>query len=74
MTTAILAAPFLAFLFRAEVGLIVMAIALGAVSFLLAGALDAAHGRFHRGLRFGIGVNLVLAAACIAVAVVLLLG
>jgi uncharacterized metal-binding protein len=68
-----LAAPFIALLFRTEAGLVVMALALAAGSFLLADALAATSRQFHRWLRIGIGVNLVLAAACVALAVWLLL-
>jgi len=70
---AILAAPFIAWLFRAEAGLFLMALALAAGSFVLADALDATPEPGHRWLRLGIGVNLALAAACVAVAVGLLL-
>jgi hypothetical protein len=73
LAAAILVAPFVALLFRTEAGLVVMAVALGAGSFLLA---DAVHGTptwVHRWLRLGIGVNLALAAACIGLAVWLLL-
>ena len=73
LATAILAAPFIAWLFRAEAGLVVMAIALGAGSFLLADALGATPEQVHRWLRLGIGLNLALAAACIALAIWLLL-
>jgi hypothetical protein len=73
LTAAILAAPFIAWLFRTEAGLVVMAMALCAGSSLLAGALGATPGQFHRWLRLGIGVNLALAAACVALAVWLLL-
>ena len=69
---AILAAPFMALLFRTEAGLIVMAVALCAGSFLLADALRVTHGQFHGWLRFGIGVNLALAIACIALAILLM--
>jgi hypothetical protein len=71
-STAILAAPFIAWLFRAEAGLLVMALALGAGSFVLADALDATPGQIHRWLRLGIGLNLTLAAACLAIAIWLL--
>jgi hypothetical protein len=70
---AILAAPFIAALFRTEAGLVVMAVALCAGAFLLADALGATPGQVHRWLRLGIGVNLVLAATCIALAAWLLL-
>jgi hypothetical protein len=73
LTAAILAAPFIAWLFRTEAGLIVMATALSAGSFLLADALDATPGQVQRWLRLGIGVNLALAAACVALAVWLVL-
>ena len=68
-----LAAPFIALLFRTEAGLVVMATALSAGSFLLAGALDATPRQFHSWLRLGIGVNLALAAACVGLALWLLL-
>ena len=73
LATAILAAPFIAWLFGAEVALIVMALTLGAGSCLLAGALDATPGHIHRWLRLGIGANMMLAAACMALAIWLLL-
>jgi uncharacterized metal-binding protein len=73
LATAILVAPFIAWLFRAEAGLFVMAVALGAGSFLLADALDAMPKQIHRWLRWAIGVNLTLAAACMALAIWLLL-
>jgi hypothetical protein len=73
LAAAILAAPFIAWLFRTEAGLVVMAMALSAGSFLLADALGATHRQYHRWLRVGIGVNLALAAACLALAVWLLL-
>jgi hypothetical protein len=50
-----------------------MAVALSAGSLLLADALGATPGQFHRWLRLGISVNLALAAGCIALAVWLLL-
>jgi hypothetical protein len=56
-----------------EAALIVMALTLGAGSYLLAGALDATPGHLHRWLRLSIGANLVLAAACVALAFWLLL-
>jgi hypothetical protein len=70
---AILAAPFIAWLFRAEAGLILMGLALGAASFVLADALDATPGHFRRWVRLGIGVNIALAMACVALAIWLLL-
>jgi hypothetical protein len=73
LTAAILAAPFIAWLFGAEAALVVMALALGAGSYLLAGATDATPGHIHRWLRLGIGANLVLAAACGVLAIWLLL-
>ena len=73
LATAILAAPFIAWLFRAEAALIVMALTLSAGSYLLAGALDATPRRIHRWLRLGIVVNLAFAAACGALAIWLLL-
>ncbi|MCD6056604.1 MAG: hypothetical protein K0S99_798 [Thermomicrobiales bacterium] len=73
LATAILAAPFIAWLFGAEAALIVMALTLSAGSYLLAGALDATPRRIHRWLRLGIVVNLAFAAACGALAIWLLL-
>ena len=73
LATAILAAPFIAWLFGPEAALVVMALTLGAGSYLLAAALDATPGRIHRWLRLGIGVNLMLAAGCAALATWLLL-
>ena len=73
LATAILAAPFIAWLFRAEAGLVVMAVALGAGSFVLADARGAIPKQVHRWVRLVIGVNLALAAACIALAIWLLL-
>jgi hypothetical protein len=73
LATAILAAPFIAWLFGAEAALVVMALTLAAGSYLLAGVLDAAPRHIHRWLRIGIGTNLVLAAACSALAIWLLL-
>jgi hypothetical protein len=73
LATAILAAPFIAWLYRAEAGLVVMGLALVAGSFLLAGALDSVPEQMQRWLRLGIGVNVALAAACVALALWLLL-
>ena len=73
LATAILAAPFIAWLFGAEAALIVMALTLSAGAYLLAGALDATPRRIHRWLRLGIVVNLAFAAACGALAIWLLL-
>jgi uncharacterized metal-binding protein len=73
MATAILTAPFIAWLYRAEAGLVMMALALCAGSYVLAGVLDATSGSIHRWLRLGIGVNLILAAACVALAIWLFL-
>jgi hypothetical protein len=73
MATAILTAPFIALLYRAEAGLVMMALALGAGSYLLAGVLDATPGQIHRWLRLGLGLNLTLATACVALAIWLLL-
>ncbi len=72
-SVAILAAPFIAWLFRAEAGLILMALALGAGSFILVGALDGTPGHVHRWIRLGIGANIALAVACVALAIWLLL-
>jgi len=73
LAAAILAAPFIALLFRTEAGLLVMAVALGAGSYLLAGALPGAPEQVHRWLRLGIGINLALAAACTGLAIWLVL-
>jgi uncharacterized metal-binding protein len=73
LAMAILAAPFIAWLFGTEAALVVMALTLAAGSYLLAGALDVAPDRIRRWLRLGIGANLLLAAACGALAIWLLL-
>jgi hypothetical protein len=73
LAAAVLAAPFIALLFRTEAGLIVMAVALGAGSFLLADALQGTPQQVHRRLRLGITVNLALGAACMGLALWLLL-
>jgi hypothetical protein len=72
-SVAILAAPFIAWLFRAEAGLVLMALALGAGSFVLVDALEATSGRIHRWVRLAIGVNIALAVACVVLAISLLL-
>ncbi len=72
LTAGILVAPFIALLFRAEAGLLVMGVALAAGSYLLTEALGVIHRQFHRWLWLGISVNLALAAACLALAVWLL--
>jgi hypothetical protein len=64
-----MAAPFIASLFGAEAALVVMALTLGAGSYLLAGALEATPERMQRWLRLGIGTNLMLAVACAALAI-----
>ena len=69
LAIAILAAPFIAWLFGAQAALTVMGLALSAGSYLLAGVLDAAPGHMRRWLRLGIGANLMLAAACVALAI-----
>ena len=73
LAAAILVAPFVAGLYRAEAALVVGALALGAGSYLLASALDATPGHIRRWLRVGIGINVTLAAACVALAIWLLL-
>ena len=72
-SVAILAAPFLAWLFRPEAGLLLMALALGAGSLVLADALNATPEHVRRWVRLGIGVNVALAVACVALALWLLL-
>jgi hypothetical protein len=72
-SVAILAAPFIAWLFRAEAGLVLMALALGAGSFVLVDALEATSGHIHRWVRLAIGVNIALAVACVVLAISLLL-
>ena len=66
---AIVIAPFLALLVRLEAGLFVMALALFAVSGLLREALAAAPLRSHRWLRAAIVLDVILATACLALAV-----
>lgn len=70
---AIFVAPFIALLYRAEAGLVVMAIALGAVSLLLHEARGTAPGRAQGRLRLMLGFNIVVATACLAAAGWLLL-
>jgi hypothetical protein len=65
---AIFLAPFIALLYRAEAGLIVMALALGATSLLLHGMLDATPPRTRRWLSFLVAVNILLALACLVAA------
>lgn len=74
LALAILVAPFIAWLVRAEAGLIVMALALASGTLLLRDALDTAPHRIRRWLRLGILVNLALAVACGSLAVWLLVG
>jgi hypothetical protein len=74
LVIAILAAPFLAMLILVEAGLIVMALALGAGSFLLSDAIDVVPIRARPWLRFGIAVNVTLAVACFGLALWLLVG
>ena len=65
---AIFAAPFVALLYRAELGLVVMAVALGATTLLLRGMLTAVPGKAQRWLRLVVALNLVLALACLLAA------
>ena len=67
-TGAIFVAPFIALLYRAEAGLIVMALALGAVSLVLHDAMDAAPYDTRRWLRLLVVVNVLLLAACLLAA------
>jgi uncharacterized metal-binding protein len=69
LMAAIMAAPFIAWLFGAQAALVVMASALGAASYLLSGALEVTPARIQRWLRLGIGFNLMLAVACGALAI-----
>ena len=73
MAMAILIAPFIAMLIRVEAGLFVMALALAAGSFLLGEGLSVAPIRIRPWLRIGVLVNVTLAAACLALAVWLLI-
>lgn len=66
---AILAAPFFALLYRAEAGLVVMAIALGATSLLLREAMDVAPEHARPRLLLVLGFNVVLIVACVSLAV-----
>lgn len=70
---AIFVAPFIALFYRAEAGLVVMAIALGAVSLVLHGAVAAVPEHAHRRLWAVLGFNIVLAGACLALAAWLLI-
>jgi hypothetical protein len=73
LALAIFAAPFLALLYRPEAGLIVMALALSAATLLLRDALPAAVPGVRRWMRLAIGVNLVLAVACLVLAAALVM-
>jgi hypothetical protein len=68
MMGAIFIAPFVAWLFRAEAGLLVMAMALGATSLLLRDALPATPLNTRRLLRLVIAIDVTLAVACMALA------
>jgi hypothetical protein len=65
---AIVVAPFIALLVRAEAGLVVMAIALGATSMLLRDVLPATPLRTRRWLRLVIAISVALAVVCVALA------
>ncbi len=65
---AIFLAPFIALLYRAEAGLIVMALALGATSLLLHGMVAAPPPRTRRWLRLLVAVNALIALACLVAA------
>ena len=69
LATAILAAPFIAWLFGGEAALVVMALTLCAGSYLLAGVFDAAPSHIRRWLRLGIGANVMLAVTCLGLAI-----
>jgi hypothetical protein len=66
-----LAAPFIALLYRTEAGLVVMALGLSGAALLLRDALPAVAPGARRWLRLAIGVNLALAVACLMLVVVL---
>ena len=70
---SIFVAPFVALLYRAEAGLVVMALALCAVSVLLHDAIDAAPALAKRRLRLLLGFDILLVTACLALAGWLLL-
>ena len=70
---AIFVAPFIALLYRAEAGLVVMALALGAVSLLLQDAIGTAPRHAQSRLRLVLGFNVLLAVACSVLAGWLLL-
>lgn len=74
MSMAILAAPFIALLFRVEAGLIVMAFALAAGSLLLREVLGVTPMPSRHWIRLGMLVNLALAAACVGLTAWLLSG
>lgn len=65
---AIFVAPFIAMVYRTEAGLVMMAIALGATSFLLHGTLDEMPSRTRRRLRLMVAVNVLLIVACLLAA------
>ena len=66
---AIFVAPFIALLYRAEAGLIVMALALGATSVLLHDALGAVSPRARPRLRLVLAFNVLSIVACVALVV-----
>jgi hypothetical protein len=68
MALAMLAAPFLAFLYHPAAGLVVMAVALATAAFLAHGALAFAPPPARRWLRVAIVVNAVLAVVCVIAA------
>ena len=70
---AIFVAPFIALLYRPVAGLVVMAFALGATSFLLHGAVDLAPTRARRWLHLVLWFNVGLIVACTALAAWLLI-
>jgi hypothetical protein len=69
---AMIVAPFVALLFRAEAGLAVMAAALIATAFLLREVLAVTAPGARRWVRAAIGVDLALAAICLALVVALI--
>ncbi len=71
---AMSAAPFIAMLYRHEAGLVVMAVGLVTVSLLLRDALGDVTASARPWLRLVIGINVALAAGCMALGLWLALG
>ena len=74
LSAAVFLAPFIALLYNVAAGLIVMATALAAATFLLLEAVSVAPDHARRWLRLAVAVNLGLATACALAAIWLIVG